>query len=447
MNNLFGTGGIRAHAGNFPLDIETLPKIGVILANFFIKKYGTNAHILIAGDTRASSVLIKALVKSGLLTKQLNIYDAQILPTPVVNYMVHELKNYDAGIIITASHNPHTDNGIKLVDKTTGNLTLQEELEISNAILNQDIKLDSVINFSSNSKEFHVRSIPDIYTQKILDQFSEEVKSGKFKDTIIAIDCANGATTTIAPSIFTKLGFKVIAINTNPNGININTRCGATHPEILQKTVLKYQAKFGFAFDGDGDRIVVITQDGEIKTGDEIIAFLSTNIQYQNQKKLVGTIISNLGLELWLKAQNKELIKTNVGEKNLLEAMQTYDCLIGGEPSGHIVLKNFSRSSDAIFVALKVLETALFNNNWSMKTFKPTPQISQNLLVKSKLDLHQSPLLEVINKYQNLINPGRLIIRYSGTENLLRILVEGENIDTLNKIKESMAQELSSLLN
>lgn len=443
MNNIFGTAGIRAQAGQFPLDTETLLKIGKTLASFFINKYGPNANLLIACDTRASSDLIKALIKSGLLTKQLNIYDAQILPTPVVNYMVHELKNYDAGIIITASHNPYTDNGIKLVDRVTGNLSLQEELDLSNAILNLNLKSD----FLANGKEFHVRSIPDIYTQKILDQFSKQINTQAFKNIKIVIDCANGATSTLAPAIFTKLGFKVIAINTNPNGTNINAKCGATHPEILQKTVLKYGANFGFAFDGDGDRIIVVANNGEIKNGDEIIAFLATNPKYQDQTGIVGTIVSNLGLELWLADQNKKLIRTNVGEKNLLDAMQKYQYLIGGEPSGHIILQDFSKSSDGIFVAISILETARYNQNWQMTTFRPTPQISHNILVKNKRDLDQSPLIEVINKYQNLINTGRLIVRYSGTENLLRILLEGHDIELLDKIKESMIQELSILLN
>lgn len=442
MQNLFGTAGIRAKAGTYPLDQAGLLVIGQVLASFFINKYGKNSKILIACDPRSSSYLIKALIKAGLLSKQVLIYDAQVLSTPAVIYLVHELKSYDAGLIITASHNPYQDNGIKIIDRLSGNLSSQEELALSSAILQQD-QLGLNLDFLSAGQEFHTRSCIDTYSQKILDQFSTQ----NFQKAHVIIDCANGATANIAPAIFAKLGLRVIAINTNPNGTNINNQCGATSPKVLRDAVLKYQAQIGFAFDGDGDRITVVTQDGQIKDGDDLIAFLSTNPRYQDQTSLVGTLVSNLGLELWLTKLNKSLIRTDVGEKNLLLAQQTGNQLIGGEPSGHIILKDFAKHSDGIFVALRILETCLTTNNWLLKTFTRTPQVSYNLPVKIKQDLDTPTLASAINKYKELLKPGRLVVRYSGTENLLRLLVEGEDQEQLNQVITNMSQELNILLN
>lgn len=440
--NIFGTAGIRAQAGQYPLDQTTLLKLGQVLTKFFINKYGPNCHILIASDTRTSSYFIKSLIKAGLLSGQVLVYDAQILPTPTVMYLVHELKKYDAGIIITASHNPYTDNGIKLVDRLTGHLTNDAELEISAHILNPNYDAN-LIDFNLAGKEYHVKSIIDTYSQKILDKFSQT----NFKNLKVIIDCANGATSNIAPAVFSKLGINVTAINTNPNGTNINQNCGATHPDVLRQAVLKYQAQIGFAFDGDGDRILAITASGEIKTGDDLVGFLTTNIKYQSYTNIIGTVVSNLGLELWLNKNNKNLIRTDVGEKNLLPAMISHNCEIGGEASGHIILKDFAKHSDGIFVALRVLETAANNNNWDLNTFTRTPQVSINIPVKIKHDLANNPIAQTINSYQKIIAPGRLIVRYSGTENYLRIILEGENSELLKQNIKNIEHDLSILLN
>lgn len=442
MNNLFGTAGIRALAGKYPLDNENIYKIGTSLAAFFINKYGINANVLIACDTRASSDLIKSLIKSGMLTQKINVYDAQVLSTPAAIYLVHELNKYDAGIIITASHNPYTDNGIKIVDRISGSLSNIEELEISNMVINKTVV---ATNFEATGKEFHVRSCIDTYTQKVLDFFSAQ-NFAALKNLKIVIDCANGATSSIAPAIFTKLGIKVIAINTNPNGTNINHNCGATHPQRLQKIMLQHGAQFGFAFDGDGDRVVAIDADGSIKNGDDLIGFLLTNKQYRNQPGIVGTVVSNLGLELWLQSRQQKFIRTDVGEKNLLIAMQEHNYLIGGEPSGHIILNDFAKCSDGVVVALKILETVIQTNNIKLKTFDSTPNICCNLPVTTKKNLNTPAIKETIDRYQKLIKPGRFIARYSGTENFLRLVLEGQDYNMLKLTMSNLTQELKTLL-
>jgi phosphoglucosamine mutase len=437
-NNIFGTAGIRSQAGQYPLDQKTLIKLGRAISQLVINKYGKNARILIANDTRISSDLIKTFIKCGLLQKQIYAYDAQVLPTPAVHYLVHKMNLYDCGIIITASHNPYTDNGIKIVDRLNGNLENQEELFISNNV-DED---ENIIDYTEVGQEYHVKSAQNTYIQKILDQFS----SHSFENTSVIIDCANGAMATIAPIIFRKLGIKVTAINTQPNGRNINTRCGSTNPTILQKTVLKYKAQIGFAFDGDGDRILAVTATGKLKNGDDLIAFLSTHPKYIEDKQIVGTIISNYGLELWLQEQFKLIVKCNVGEKNVLTAMQKNNCNIGGESSGHIIIKNFADHSDGVFSALKILETAILTNNWELKTFTRTPQVTNNISVTIKKDLNQQPFVDIIKKYQTLAKPGRLIVRYSGTENLLRVLFEGKDIGQLKDLAQQIKLDLKPLL-
>lgn len=439
IKNIFGTAGMRASAGTYPLDKETVLKFGHALADFIIKKHGPKAKILIAGDTRSSTNLIKAQLKAGLLERSVLVYDAQVLPTPIVHYLVHQLKSYDFGIIITASHNPYTDNGIKLIERNKGYLSTEEEIEISQAVV---ADLHQPINYQVTGQEHHVKTAGNTYIQKILDYFSNQ----KFDGLSVVIDCANGAVAQIAPTIFHKLGLKVTAINTFADGSNINRNCGATYPELLQQMVQKYKANFGFAFDGDGDRVVAITANGEIKDGDAIIAFLATNPSYNACPNIGGTLISNFGLELWLKKSQKLLIRSAVGEINLLKTMQLHNCQIGSEPSGHIILRDFANHSDGLFVALKILQTAVLTNNSTMQTFIPTPQLSHQIAIKTKKDLTKAPIADTLNKYQELLKPGRLVARYSGTEDLLRIVLEGEDANYLATLSQQLCQELTPLL-
>lgn len=438
QKNIFGTAGIRSRIGQYPLNPDTLIKLGRAIAKFAIDKHGKYPRILLANDTRMSSDLMKALIKVGLLQFPVKIYDAQILPTPAAYYLVNKINSYNCGIVITASHNPHTDNGIKIVDQLSCELSEQDELFISKH-MNTDC-LD--IDYENIGIEYHVKTTQNTYSQAIISKF----KKNTFNNIKVVIDCANGAVSTLAPTIFGKLGIDTIAINTRPNGTNINNKCGSTNPKILQQTVKKYNANIGFAFDGDGDRVVAVTQNLEVKDGDELIALLATHPTYANEAKLVSTIVSNLGLELWLKKQNKKLIKSNVGEKNVVSTMREQDCLVGGEPSGHIIIKDFAHYSDGIFVALKILETASITNNIALQTFKKFPQVTTNIPIKEKKDLTKKPFVDIIKKYQNEIIPGRLIARYSGTENILRVLIEGENKDQITNVSKLVEKDLSSLL-
>jgi phosphoglucosamine mutase len=440
MVNIFGTAGVRAQVGTAPLNLSQLIQLGQAVGQFIVQKYGPHAKILIAGDTRISSDWIKASFKAGLLQLPVIIVNGQILSTPAIYNLVHRQKRYQAGIMITASHNPYQDNGIKIIDQEHGDLSLIEELQIS------EFFYASAITPEYNHLGQVLKADADHPLSNYLDQILTQIKFQTTPKELIIWDCANGATSQIIPELSRRLNLNYLVINAQPNGQNINHNCGSTHPSSLMSAVKEHHAKLGFALDGDGDRITVVTANGQIKDGDDLIAFLSTNPDYQDEAKLIGTIVSNYGLELWLNNQSKQLIRSNVGEKHIAIELTKHQAKIGGEPSGHLILKDLASSSDGILVALKVLETASLTGNWSLQTFTRTPTLSENIAIKTKLDLTNPQLANLIKNYHDQIFPGRLVIRYSGTENYLRILLEGPDQTKLAVVLAQIKNELVPLL-
>lgn len=432
IKNLFGTDGIRNKVGKYPFTLQDLPKLGQALAIWAIEKYGSQANILIISDTRISCPWVKSSLKSGLLIFPVNIYDAGILPTPAVFYLMRKLKKFHASIVISASHNSFQDNGIKIIDSKTGKLNYIDELAISSL-------LDSQVNFPDNYSNFGslkvLESAHEIYIQEILSNFSSNFLENKK----IVLDTANGATYQIAPDIFNKFGAQVITINNHPDGININKNCGALNLDSLVNAVLENQADIGFAFDGDGDRVIAVNSLGEIKNGDDLLAILSTASEYSSINRLVGTLMSNQGLEVYLKKKNKDLIRTQIGDKFILEELANNNLILGGEQSGHIILRNLINTGDGILVALKIVETLNYTNNWLMETFYKYPQVLLNIPVNSKQDLNQYPFNQLISESKNRLNQGRLVVRYSGTEPVLRIMIEEESETLANSIAQELA--------
>ena len=443
MINIFGTAGIRAQVGQSPLTLSEIIKLGQAVGQFIINKHGIHAKVLIANDTRVSSDWIKATFKAGLLQFPVLVEDGQILSTPAIYNLITNQKLYQYGIMITASHNPYQDNGIKLISQEDGNLTLAEELQITELFYAPSPTPDCT-NLGRETNQY--KSSSNSAAQAYLKFMTALIKFKQPLNELIIWDCANGATSDLVPQVLNHLGANYLIINHQPTGQNINHNCGSTHPESLQATVQTHSARLGFALDGDGDRITVVTADRKVKDGDDLIAFLSTNSEYQTETNLVGTIISNYGLELWLQAQNKKLIRSNVGEKYISQELLANQSQIGGEPSGHIILRNLANSSDGLLVALKILETAYLTNNWSLQTFTRTPTINADIAIKNKLNLSNRPFIDLINNYQKLITPGRLVIRYSGTENYLRILLEGSDSEQLQRVLTQIKTELVPLL-
>lgn len=438
MTNIFGTDGIRNKVGRAPFTIEILPKLGYAIGQWINEKYGDWASVLIAHDTRQSYSWVKSTLKSGLLRHPLVTYDTGILPTAALFYLLKPNSKYNCGLVISASHNPYCDNGIKIIDGQNGKISSQDEEYISKLMLSEKGTYQYT-NLGHNkalfeAEEFYISSITNLFTPNFL------------KEQTIVLDMAHGAAYKVAQTIFTQLGALVIPINNSPNGLNINDNCGALHLEQLQEAVIKYKAIAGFAFDGDADRVIAVNNQGQIKNGDDILALLSTHPEYANISTIIGTVMSNQALEMHFKNNNKTLIRTHVGDKYITQYLKEHKLPLGGEPSGHIILQDIINTADGILVALKVMETLLYTNNRSMETFQKFPQVCINLPVTEKKDLQQSPFKEIIADANSLLTQGRLLVRYSGTEHSLRIMVEDQDQHYATTIAHKLAQNLNSHL-
>jgi phosphoglucosamine mutase len=435
--NLFGTDGIRNKVGSYPLTQEALPLIGKALALWAEEKYGSDTRFLIAQDTRYSGPWIKAGIMSGLLRYPIIVYDAGVLPTPGVFNLMQEESHFTGGIIISASHNKAEDNGIKIVDRQSGKLSSYDEKRICE-LMGTDTERD----FSVLGKEIPFPQAKTLYRKNLSRLFSPTFLEGK----TIVLDCANGASCTIAPQLFRELGATVIAIHQDPDGFNINKNCGATSLASLQQAVLSHEASIGFAFDGDADRVIAVNKKGEIKDGDDLLAFLMSHKDYKDERAAVSTVMANYGLTVHLTSQQKKLLRTAVGDKHVLETLDTENLLLGGEPSGHIILKNLIRTGDGMLVALKVLETMVQTNNELLESFTKFPQIVINVPISHKKDLNEPPFASFIATQKELLTTGRLLVRYSGTEPLLRVLVEGRDLELVKEVAQNVATHLQSLL-
>ena len=280
------------------------------------------------------------------------------------------------------------------------------------------------------------------YVVRIISYFDSHLLKGKK----IVLDCANGATSYVAPAIFNALGAHTIILNDQPNGTNINNQCGALHPQHLQQAVIEHAADIGFAFDGDGDRVIAVNNRGEIKDGDDLLALLSLHPEYSKYHTVVGTIMANQGLEDYLQSKGKLLLRTKVGDKYIAQEIEAYKLMVGGEQSGHIILNDYLPTGDGIFAALRTCHAISITNNWAMKTFTKYPQILVNLNVSSKKDLSTSPLSDIIEATKTKIGSGRILVRYSGTEPVLRIMAEAQDHKTAQDAVNSLCQQLLHLL-
>lgn len=448
----FGTDGIRGNATQFPFTHDALIILGQAVATWSLKKYGSltaQPQVLIGHDTRQSCDQIKNALFQGLMTQPLTVVDAEIIPTPAVfkllqihNQEFTTIKNaFNFGIVISASHNSAQDNGIKFFDAHHGKLTAQDEQEIEE-LFSEAYQNQKFLPQHSNAYKISWPEAQQLYIKKIRSSFSPKLLTGK----TIVLDCAHGATFDVAQAIFKQLGAHLIALFITPDGTNINQNCGAVYPQILAREVLRHQAYAGFAFDGDGDRVIAVNQDGIIKDGDDILAILLENQELINTSTIVGTIMTNHGFDLLLQAKNKKLIRTPVGDKYITARLEQEELLLGGEASGHIIIGNYLMSGDGIFTALKLLQTMLSTNNHEMKSFIKLPQKLLNIPIDIKIDLTSTICTELITSCQAELKNGRIVIRYSDTEPLLRIMTEGENQEITEKIAHKLATQFTNLL-
>ncbi|MCR1811296.1 MAG: phosphoglucosamine mutase [Epsilonproteobacteria bacterium] len=443
---LFGTDGVRGKAGK-KLSAFLAMRLAMAAGIYFRKNSITN-KILVGKDTRRSGYMIENAIVSGLTAVGYDVRQIGPMPTPAIAFLTEDMR-CDAGIMISASHNPFSDNGIKFFDSLGNKLGEAEEAEI------EKIYFDDELIEKNQKTEFEIgrsKRIDDVIGRYIVQIKNSFPKHLTLKGFRIVLDPANGAAYKVAPTVFSELGADVIMINDDPNGSNINLNCGALHPEELGEEVRRLRADIGFAFDGDADRLVVVDENGNPIHGDMLLGKLATFLQSQNRLTNNGvcvTVMSNQALEDYLAKSNIKTYRCDVGDKNVLECLYRQNINFGGEQSGHIIVSDFAKTGDALVASLAVMHCVLTEKQKVSRLFNPFilyPQLQHNLKVDNKI-----PLLE-LQGYDALIQEFqskqlRVLIRYSGTENLLRILLEGKDEQVLEASMEKAVAFFKSALN
>ncbi len=434
---LFGTDGVRGKAGEF-LDAMTVLKLAKA-AGIYFRKHSTTKKILVGKDTRRSGYMIENALVSGLTAVGYDVIQIGPMPTPAIAYLTESMR-CDAGIMISASHNPYEDNGIKFFDNHGNKLSVSCEKKIEEIFNNQDIMINEQVTGRNIGSSKRIDDVIGRYIVSIKSSFPTDLNLSGLR---IVLDCANGAAYKVGPTILEELGADVITINDKPNGYNINEDCGAMHPENVGKLVREYRADIGLALDGDADRLVVVDENGDVVDGDKLIGalckFLSDEKLLKGQA-CVATIMSNKALEDYLAKDKIELHRSKVGDKYVLETMNAENINFGGEQSGHIIFADAAKTGDGLASALQVLALVLKSGKKASEVLNPFdlyPQAQHNMKVDEKIPL------EEIKGYAELISKMkakglREVVRYSGTENKIRLLLEGKD----KKVVEEEMEEL-----
>ena len=428
----FGTDGIRGAVNSKNINGDMFFKFGLASGTYFKSQKKIKQTAIIAKDTRLSGYTLEPALVSGLTSAGMHVYTLGPLPTNGLAMLTKAMKA-NMGIMITASHNPHHDNGLKLFGPDGMKLSDKIEKKIENLIDKQISK-----NLSIPEKLGRVKRL-ESGTQKYINILKKNfTKEFNLRGLRIVIDCANGAGYKAGPELLRSLGAKVISIGINPNGLNINHNCGSTHPNKIKNAVKKHKAHLGISLDGDADRIIMCDEKGNIIDGDQIIAALATRWKDKKMLKggVVGTLMSNYGLEKYFQSKKIRFIRANVGDRYVKEKMQKYNFNLGGEQSGHIILGKFATTGDGLLVALEVLFAIRKGRKASnfLDKFKKTPQILKNIEVKDKGIIQNFEVKKSLKIVENLMTgQGRILVRKSGTESKIRVMGESLNKELLKK--------------
>ncbi len=442
MRKLFGTDGVRGVANLDPMTSEMAMQLGRAAAHIFMRRAGRH-QIVIGKDTRISGYMLESALMAGICSMGVDVLLVGPMPTPAIAFLTRSLRA-DAGVVISASHNPYQDNGIKFFSSDGFKLPDDVEARIEELIVSNEIshlrptadligKAYRIDDAEGRYIEFAKRSLP-----KDLD----------FQGIKLVVDCANGAAYKVAPTVLRELGATVEVIGNKPDGMNINAGCGAVHPELLQEGVLRHKADLGIALDGDADRAVFVCEQGKIIDGDHVMAALGLDL-HQNgllaKQTLVGTVMSNFGLELSMSKAGVKLIRTPVGDRYLLERMLAEGYNFGGEQSGHFIFLDHNTTGDGLISALQMLSLVKRSKkplSELAKAMTAVPQVLVNVQVTKKPRLESIPDIDcAMRESERRLNGcGRVLIRYSGTEPLLRIMVEGEQSAMVKEVAEDLAR-------
>ncbi|MBD3791991.1 MAG: phosphoglucosamine mutase [Campylobacterales bacterium] len=432
---LFGTDGVRGKAGK-KVTAEASMRLAMATGIYF-KQFAKTKKILVGKDTRRSGYMIENAIVSGLTAVGFDVIQIGPMPTPAIAFLTESMR-CDAGIMISASHNPYYDNGIKFFDCEGNKLNRDKEEEIEKIYNNSELIAASQATEKMIGKSKRIDDVIGRYIVHIKNSFPKHLTlAGKR----IVIDCANGAAYVVGPTILQELGADVVVIGDEPNGFNINESCGAMHPEVLAKAVREYRADIGIALDGDADRLVVVDEEGEVVDGDKLMAVLATHLDRQGGLRgggMVATVMSNKGLDEYLQSHNLTLHRSAVGDKHVVEMMMAHGMNFGGEQSGHIIFSDYAKTGDGLSSALQALAYLVSEGKKASEAFNPYesyPQMLVNLLVDEKRDFDEiEGLADLQEKVEKL--GMRHLFRYSGTENKIRLLLEGKDEKVLEETME-----------
>ena len=433
---LFGTDGIRGVAGRFPLDTTTVARIGRSLVLSLGRELGRKPHILIGRDTRESGPRIEQALARGAVAAGATVQSAGVITTPGIAYITRTA-SFDAGVVISASHNPYQDNGIKIFSPSGRKLADEMERRIE-----ADIASSAELSVESDEPNSDFDFLRDQakaekkHHQNYINYLVNEVAHGsRFEGLRLGLDCSNGAASAIAPEVFARLGAHVEVISAEPDGRNINEACGSLHLESLQRLVVDRRLDLGIAFDGDADRALFVDEAGALIDGDATLLILADDLKKRGllgPNLVVATVMSNVGLEIALRERAIELVRAQVGDRYVLEELLARQAKLGGEQSGHIIFPDISLAGDGIITAIEVLravqEAGVILGTLAGQMTR-YPQILLNVRVAFKPPFETLPLVkaEIERVERDLRNRGRLLVRYSGTENLARVMIEGKN--------------------
>lgn len=445
MARLFGTDGVRGMANVYPMSPDMVLRLGQAIGIYFSRKQA-HPRILIGKDTRRSGYMLEQALCSGICSVGVDAFFLGPLPTPGIAYLTRGLRA-SAGIVISASHNPFHDNGIKIF--SADGYKLPDDVEDELEALVQDTGI--VENAPTGAGIGTAKRIDDAigqYAVFLKEQFPKHLTLDGLR---VVLDCANGAGYRVGPKVFRELGAEIFVIGNEPNGTNINEHCGALYPQSLREKVLLYKADIGIALDGDADRIVMVDEKGELIDGDELLAACGINMLKKGKLRgntVVATVMSNMGLEVALEKHGGKLLRAKVGDRYVMDAMRQGDFTLGGEQSGHIIFRDSSTTGDGILAGLKFLEIMIEENCRASElrnAMERFPQLVRNVKVKEKIPLDRLPAFaKALSASETRIaGRGRVFFRYSGTESLARIMVEGSDRDEIEKMAIDLSHELT----
>ena len=448
MGKLFGTDGIRGEANRYPMDASVAFAVGQAIAHLF-KKTGHRPKVVIGKDTRISGYMLESAVEAGVSSMGGISYLARVLPTPGIAFITQSMRA-DAGVVISASHNPYQDNGIKIFSGSGFKLSDEQEDTIESLMLGGKLP-EMVPQAKDMGRSYRMEDAPGRYIVFLKNNFPRELSMEGMK---IVLDTANGATYRVAPAAFTELGAQVDIIHNHPNGLNINERCGSQYTQDLEKRVVETGSVIGLAFDGDGDRLIAVDEKGRTLTGDQILIICAKVLKDQGALKndlLVSTVMSNLGLTLACKKYGFKHYASRVGDRYVLEDMLRFGASIGGEDSGHMIFLDCHTTGDGTLAALQLV-AAMIREGKPLSELADQmeiyPQKLINVPVNSNPPINTIPeVVEAIRQVEKeLGDEGRVLVRYSGTQNACRVMVEGPTIEVTEKYCKQIAEAVKTAL-